>query len=289
MDSDRLKVGIGISTYNGALRVDELLDSLQKHTDPVEGGYDLYVLDDGGKDSNFEQLNEICAQYDVAIGRHATNMGISKTWNDLTRHFKSEYMVLLNDDLILVDDWLNSLLYFAENNKFASAGLPMWVPQKTGKPESGWKKIAHGWKPFTALPKKYPKRVPAAPGCCFIFKRTLFDFLGGFDERYQSFYEEVDFAISLAEYGYPSYILPYPWIYHLWARTFAENPELGANERMDLSRARFTAKWGAQLELMFSQKTTEMPKQRLHWLYDGKELHGYERLPHRLLVEVRVE
>lgn len=272
-----VKVGVGIATYNGAQRVDELLASLEKHTEPVEGGYDVYVLDDGGKEGNFVRLKEVCANYGVAVEKHEANMGISRTWNDLTRHFDSEFMVLLNDDLVLVDGWLDAVLYFADNNKFATAGLPSYVPLKTGKPHSGWKKMAHGWKPYLALPKSKPLRVPAAPGPCFIFKRSLFDFVGGFDTRYISFYEEVDFSLSLAKFGYVSYILPYPWIYHYWARSFADNPELAPNQRMLHSRAVFFEKWKRGLEIAYIECAGELAPQKLKWLVNGQTREGAER------------
>lgn len=281
--SSLVKVGVGIATYDGAHakstrveRVDELLASLEKHTDPIEGGYDVYVLDDGGRESSFERLKEVCANYGVVVERHEENEGIPKTWNDLTRHFDSEFMVLLNDDLILVDGWLEALVYFAENNKFATAGLPMYAPKKMSKPETGWRKIKHGWKPFLAYPKKKPQRCPAAPGPCFIFKRTLFDFVGGFDEEYQSFYEEVDFSLSLAKFGYASYILPYPWIYHVWAMSFAENPELECKFRMNLSRSRFMEKWGGVLEAIYVHEAAKIPRQSLKWFFEGKEKSGLE-------------
>lgn len=286
MVENALKVAIGISTYNGAERVDELLGSLMKHTEPVDGGYKIYVLDDGGKLSNFERLKEVCGNYGVEVGRHDENLGISNTWNDLTRYFDSKYMVLLNDDLVLVDGWLESLLYFAENNKFATAGLPMYVPKKTGKPHSGWRKMAHGWKPFLAFPKTRPKRVPAAPGCCFIFKRTLFDFIGGFDEQYLSFYEEVDFSLSLADLGYASYILPYPWIYHYWARSFAENPELGANERMHMSEGKFVSKWGGLLIVAYPLRSVNIPRQKIKWLFNGERKTRLEDPLKKFITEI---
>lgn len=272
-----VKCGLGISTYNGANRVDELLSSLEKHTEPIEGGYEVHVLDDGGKVANFEKLKEVCGNYGVSVERHEANMGISKTWNDLTRHFDSTFMVLLNDDLVLGDDWLNALVYFAENNKFATAGLPMYVPLKTGKPQSGWKKIGHGWKPFLALPETMPLRCPTAPGPCFIFKRSLFDFVGGFDEHYKSFYEEVDFSLRLSKFGYASYVLPYPWIHHYWARSFAENTELAPNQRMTFSRSVFFASWGCELEIVYVRYARKIPQQKLKWLFDHEEKEGLER------------
>lgn len=272
----KVAVGIGISTYNGANRIDEVLASLQKCTEPLDGGYEVYVLDDGGKETNFERLKEVCANYGAGCDHHEINFGISKTWNDLTRHFNSEYMVLLNDDLILADRWLCSLVYFAENNKFATAGLPMFVPKKTGKPDSGWKKSSHGWDPFLVFPKTKPLRSPSAPGPCFIFKRSLYDFAGGFDERYVSFYEEVDFSLTLARFGYASFTLPYPWTYHYWARSFAENPELNPNQRMALSRGRFFEKWGGELTEVYLRTAKLIPQQQLKWLMNKEKREELE-------------
>ena len=264
VDKTDVEVGVGISTYNGPHRVEDLIISIEQHTQ-YEGEWGLVVIDDGSREENLIKLREICNVHNVSLSEHRENQGISATWNHLTRYFNNEYMILLNDDLIMVDNWLKSLVFFLKNNKCGTAGLPLYF----GRPEDqSVTVLKHGqWKghPEGVDSEVKPGRVMAAPGCCFGFKRTLFDDIGGFDEQFKSFYEEIDFGTECAKRGYPSYAMSYPRIYHLWSATFQQNPELKPEERMGNSRTYYIEKWGGDHDVTHPRYMNSIPPQVIKW------------------------
>lgn len=117
-------------------------------------------------------------------------------------------------------------------------------------------------------------------GCFFGFRREMYDAVGGFDEQYFAFYEELDFGVACAEKGFPTFTLPVPHDnYHLWSATFATAPEINAGKVMVESRQKFVWKWSARLGVRFSDAPEihnllmdKIPKIQVKWIgLDGSE------------------
>ena len=267
-----LKCAVGISTYNGNWRVEELLSSIRQHTEYPKEDYKIVVIDDGSREDYLIALRETCSRFQVPLREHRQNLGISATWNHLTRYFgeteeRAEYNILINDDIFCTDYWLTSLMYFLENNKCGTAGLPLLFGSPHDdkatimRPDQGDKNVNAG--PDVTSIK--PGRVMAAPGCLFGFKRSLFDEIGGFDENFKSFYEEVSFGTECAKRGYPSYAMSWPRVWHMWGATFAANPELEASKRMSESRAYYIQKWGGDHTATNPRYMSQIPSQKIKW------------------------
>lgn len=279
----QLKVALGIPTYRGAHRADNLLKTIFYRTPKVPP---ITLLDDGSPD--WEKTEEVAEKWEIDFLRHKVNMGITASWIDLVEHFDSEYMVLLNDDLLVAKDWLKCLLYFLENNKCGGVGFPFYFITWEDVP-----KILAGEKIVTRDPvtkrlkpelekelreNMTPGRVMCATGCAFGFKRSVYEEVGGLDPRYVSFYEESDLGTAFAQAGYPSYGLTYPRIYHLWSQTFKENPELKAGETMLKSRDKYIAKWEGHFEVVNPRFMSKIPKRRITWMgSNGKIYWGWDK------------
>ncbi len=220
----KIKIGIGAPTYNSVRRLEQLLSSIEFYKDDsLDYEINTVILDDGTPDINKRnELHELALRFGVDFIQHDKNEGIPKSWNDLTNHFKDiDYMVLFNDDIAVCDpNWLKCAIYALENNeKAAVVGFPLIQID-----------------PITLLPNKNydlpnlsnnPGRVGACVGCSFVFKKNIFDKIGGFDsDRITSFYEETLFGFRVAELEYYSVMLPYPAVEHRGSQTFASNPEL---------------------------------------------------------------
>jgi GT2 family glycosyltransferase len=80
---------------------------------------------------------------------------------------------------------------------------------------------------LTELPSS-PYRVFAAPGAAPVFRRDVFDALGGYEERFFLYYEDVDLAFRAVLAGYHALLVPDAHVVH----------RLGATTR-SLARARF--------------------------------------------------
>lgn len=213
---------IGIPTYNDYQRIDYLLSTIFNVTDFGNIKYEVVILDDGTKDRlKVEQLAEIAADYNIELIEHETNMGIPKSWNDLSRSRDSKYICLFNDDIGVTDpNWAKSLIYFLENNeKIGAVGFPLInIKPDTGKPDPD--RVGENKAELS------PGRCGAPVGCCFGFTRKLFELVGGFYSELISFHEETFFGFQAAEKGYFSYMLPTCTMEHRGSQTFSHNREL---------------------------------------------------------------
>lgn len=258
------KVTVGIATLNGVSRLDLLLASIRASAPAVD--YRVLVIDDGSHERNLLVLRELCKAHEVELQEHRQNYGISTTWNHLAARYESELVVLLNDDVIVKPGWLESIVYFLDKNpKVGTVGLH---PIRDGKIIV----CGGGMLDLNAPEAGIPHRVVAANGYAFGFHRSLWLYVGKFDELYQSFYEEVDFSARLWEAGCQSFNIPWPVIDHEWSSTFQQNDaQLLPRVRMEMSKKRFIEKWGGDVpEVVTRLKATASPPARLRWLAENK-------------------
>lgn len=248
------RISVGIPTYNGAEKLlPWCLEAIASRSGNRDQ-YELIVVDDSGRHEHRVRTKEIAERYGAKWLYHEHNKGIPAGWNALTRAASTPRIVLLNDDIVVVPNWIEAIAYFLENNDHAgTCGMHFNflvesdVPTLVADPAAPMPCRD----PHTKAPKTFDHNPNGEPGvmmcpvgCCFGFNRDKFDLVGGFDECFTSFYEESDFSTALASRGMPSYGLPWPTLGHIWSATFNSAPELNAGARMTASRARYVEKWG---------------------------------------------
>lgn len=262
-------ITIGIPTYNGWQRVENMLNNLKQRTEP-NIAHDIVICDDSGRKDHQDKVRAICQRYGARFIFHPVNKGVPSAWNTLVKSSDSDYIILLNDDILVANRWLGAPLHaLQENPSIGSFGLhcyfisPSDVEPLLAGPDAKIIPLNVRWdgpnlilnERFSSLPSaagSKPGRMMCPTGCAFGFRRTMWEKIGGFDERYQAFYEETDFGVSCAELGYPSVQLPCPGNYHIWSQTFGSAPEINAGQVMSDSKAKFLAKWSARLGISIS-------------------------------------
>lgn len=262
-------VVIGIASYNGAQRLRWLLHSLWLRTRLTARDVSIVLVDDGSprRDETRHVFMEWQDKLPLYYHQHPTNRGISAGWNSATRAFASRLNVLLNDDVILPStgvhglDWLDCMTFALDENPGVGgvginwhAFLPEDAPALLASPTSDLAVTPRDPNSKAPAPERRtyeehgPGRVMCPSGQCFAFRWEDFDAIGGFDEGYQSFYEESDFGTAMASRGKIGMQLNFPQCWHLWSATFASSPELRAGARMEASRRRYIAKWAVPPE-----------------------------------------
>lgn len=260
------KVLVGISVYRDAEHLQMLLQSIRWYT-RLQEPFDLVVCDDGTRTRDHimaERIRYITEKYGAAYVEHSENKGIPSAWNTIARCAteNTEIVVILNDDLLVVPNWLRVAVHFLRENKDnPQLGTVFWQPhQPFNKDVMRVILPLLGHTLFESRDQVTNKdnkhifdakqgeghglgRVMCPCGCCFAFRKEVFEMVGGFDERLTSFHEESDFGTKLAAIGRGSYALPYPRPYHAHGKTFGECPELMASQRMRESRKLYRDKW----------------------------------------------
>ena len=254
------------------------MESINKWNDVPEGfNVDILIIDDGSPEPKDDEMMWISKHYNVPVVFHSENMGISKSWNDICRFGNSDYIVLLNDDILASKHWLTCMMFFLEENKdvVGAAGWNFYfaidedisqILEADEPLEIKRAPINKTWESDYPIADK-PGRIMAATGCCFAFSRERYEQAGGFDEGYVSFYEETDFGTMLASLDYASYMLPHPYLYHLWGKTFAENAEiLKPQIRMNQSRIYYKEKWGGDTNYTNPKFMDKIEPKKVKWL-----------------------
>ncbi len=274
-------IGIGIPVYNDFILTDQLLKSIELYTDLKQ--VKIVVLDDGSAWDNRDALKKVCENHKVEFMCNGENSGVAKSWNRLVHNLNTDYVVLLNNDLIVFSKWFEVMKYFLENNEQVGAvGLPTLNITKEDvfrlNLESGKRnvEILNPWNKTRRtgvmnLPElRPPVRLMSSIGCCFGFSRKAYDLVKGFNEIYYAFYEEIDFGISLYHQGLPSFLLPSPHIYHVWGATFQKNTQINAAKVMEESRQKFITKYGCDQQELFKRSNHKF-ESRIKYLDGDKE------------------
>lgn len=254
-----VRVAIGIPTYNGFWRVDNLLKSIYLRTPLLTSGdVSIVLVDDGSPvvQSTRETFERWRDRLPIQLVEHGENRGISAAWNTASRACAAERVVLINDDVIVSGGWLEALLYALDYSPGVGVVGANWhafvaddVAQLLASPESDV-----GVCPRDPISKAQaserrqledtnPGRVMCPGGQLFAFRRSEFDAVGGFDEQMKSFYEESSFGTEMAARGKIGVQLAWPFNWHMWSATFSASPELKASERLAVSRARYRQRW----------------------------------------------
>ena len=286
------------------------LESIREHT--AEGSYELIVVDNASQDGSREWLQE---QGDVRLIANEKNLGFPRACNQGLDAAKGEELLLLNSDTVVTAHWLENLhraLYSHEKVGAVSCltnSCSNWqeieVPYKAdadageealGGQLAAMQSFALGFN--RSDPAKWERRTHLV-GFCYLFRRALYERLGGLDERFSpGNYEDNDYSLRILEAGYELLLCKDTFIHHWGGASFkqadADGSEESRQKRAAWSKAmldnrqRFYEKWAVSPkhrkqtpEEVRAQLTARAERAR-RWQEGG------EALRHRVLVVIPV-
>jgi N-acetylglucosaminyl-diphospho-decaprenol L-rhamnosyltransferase len=184
----------------------------------------VVVVDNGSTDDSLAGLDDL--RLPLSFEKNKFNLGFAAGSNQGAKNSTADYLLFLNPDTRLLKDSLQAPLHFMsqpENTSFGICGIRLLDDQGQAgvcsaqfpSPRSMW---AGGTGLHRLAPKRFPNRlesdiqsecrqVDQVIGAFFLVRRSLYEQLGGFDERFFVYFEEVDFSLRAREAGLNSYIL----------------------------------------------------------------------------------
>ena len=256
------KILIGIPTLNGPERLARCLESIRRHT-PLEA-YNAQVLvsDDFSYRNNLEENRKVCHNFGVELVCPAqVRIGVAQQWNCLTRHTEAPVVILMNDDVEVVPDWLEALAFSILQNPHAGMiGLKAYqgVTSRNFTPP-----------PVQSYNEAIMERglgMISATGFLFAFERRKWEAIGGFDPHFFAFYEELDFSIRLLkEGGWWPYMLSYPVVIHQGGATTSDVRNLDSQKVLLESREKFKVKHGSIQAVRDHMGTLPAPPKSVQW------------------------
>ncbi|WP_069772410.1 glycosyltransferase family 2 protein [Streptomyces sp. LUP30] len=182
----------------------------------------VVVVDNASVDGSPDALATPGIPLDVV--RNARNVGFAAACNQGAALCDSGLLLFLNPDTEIYPDALRVLGEFLQTPDAGAYGIfGALMVDEDGRPRiscsrfpslriyvgkmTGLDRLAPSlFPPHHLRPREMPRSGPVDQviGACFLVRRTLFDALRGFDERYFLYLEEVDFALRARQAGLPS-------------------------------------------------------------------------------------
>ena len=215
------EVSVVIPNYNGIEYIKTCLDALQRQT---YGMVPIVLVDNGSTDGSRELVETSYPQVKVIVFPentgfcHAVNVGILET--------NSPYVILLNNDTEVAPDFVEKLLSGIKKRKkaFSCAAKMIQFRNRTLLDDAGNYYNAFGWafargkgKPVTLYEK--PEKIFASCAGAAIYRRSVLDKIGLFDEEHFAYLEDIDIGYRARIYGYQNWYLPDAKVYHIGSGT----------------------------------------------------------------------
>ncbi|WP_415325940.1 glycosyltransferase family 2 protein [Chryseobacterium sp. MMS23-Vi53] len=213
-----MKLSVIIVNYNVTQLLKNCLLSLQKYLEDVD--YEVIVIDNASTDSSWGDL--IPEFPKVHFISSETNDGFSKANNKAIKTAKGEYLLLLNPDTEIEGFYMNEILNFADSQQnFGCLGVRMHDADGVFLPESK-RSVPDMFNSFEKLFTNFKKNnsksyyrcdidedaiseVEVMTGAFLLVKKDVYEKVGGLDESYFMYGEDIDLCYTLLRNGFKNY------------------------------------------------------------------------------------
>jgi GT2 family glycosyltransferase len=206
-----------IPNHNGAAFLANCLRSLQFQT---HHNAEIIVVDNASHDKSLEIARTVYPEATLLCNNQ--NLGFAGAVNAGIRSARGSWIAVLNNDTEVAQNWLAEcsraiedhpdavffacrILQFADRNRIYSAG-------------DCYLRAGIGYRRGQDLPDREDFqrecRIFSASGCAALYRKEILEKLGGFDERFFAYLEDVDLGLRLQAAGCRGYYLPRAELFH---------------------------------------------------------------------------
>lgn len=224
------KLSLVIISWNSSMHLPRCLDTLVAQT---LRDFEVIVVDNGSTDGTLDELGRYASNLELRVERLSKNVGFAAANNIGARLARRQWLVLLNADAFPEPDWLEKLLEAAESNpeyaSFSSRQLRETDPGILDGAGDAYHVSGLAWRHHLGYPAKAygleSQEVFSPCAAAAMYKREAFLEVGGFDEDFFSYFEDVDLGFRLRLAGYRSLYIPSAVVHHVGSATFGERSE----------------------------------------------------------------
>ncbi len=247
-DTKKGMVSIIILTFNQLRYTKECVESIIKHTPE---SYEIIFVDNGSTDGTLKWLGQLAGEgINCRMIENRKNLGFAKGCNQGIEAAQGEFIVLLNNDAVVTENWLSGMLETL--NSSSETGI---VGSMTNN-ISGIQKVRDAayetleeMHSFAAefYEKHRHRRVllRRIVGFCMLFRRALVSEIGLLDENFGTGnFEDDDYCLRAELAGYVNMMAGDVFIHHYGSRSFVGN-KIDYKAAMGGNRKLFLKKWSS--------------------------------------------
>lgn len=272
-------ISIVIPIFNQHEMTTECIYSILRNTKDFE-----LVLVDNGSEPPYHPPHT--GFFDTTLIRNEENKGFPSAANQGIEAAKGDVVILLNNDVIVTPGWAERLTGWLDEFDIMgpmtnySAGLQCI----SISPYEDEKELDERALDLKESYEGACYRVNWIIGFCMVFRRSLFEELGAFDESlWPCSGEEIDFCLRAKEAGYRIGIARDAYVHHFGSQTFNSMMPLSEyNSICTRNDAHLAERWGKN---WVNQAVSDIPS-------DGLRINlgcGYSHIPGYVNIDIREE
>ncbi|MCH8312743.1 MAG: glycosyltransferase family 2 protein [Nitrospinae bacterium] len=226
-----MDLSILIVNYKNSATLPDCLDSVYKTTRGLE--FEVIVVDNGSGDGGLKTVQEKFPK--IRLIKNNANRGFAKANNQAVEVSKGKALLFLNPDTLLTENATQAMIAQLKPGSQTGAVGPK-VLNPDGSLQYSCRTFPTVWtglfNRYSLISRLFPNNkyttrylmtdydhkesrvVDWVSGCCMMVPKSVFKKIGGFDEKYFLFNEDVDLCHTLKHHGYKTLYFPEAKIYH---------------------------------------------------------------------------
>ena len=229
------QVDVVIVSYNQRERLLECLESVRSVTERTH----LIVVDNASSDGSIDAARRCVPEAELLA--LDTNLGFAAGVNRGVARGDAPYILLLNNDARLQPGAIDKLRAGLDQDRVAAAGPQLLgsegqVELSLGRTLSPWNEAKFrlvealyrdGRGPLSGAVKRHYERsreTRSLSGACILLRREAFEQVGGFDERFFLYAEDIDLCRRLRRAGYRLWYVADALVNHARGASSAVDP-----------------------------------------------------------------
>lgn len=211
--------------------------------------YELILADDCSTD---ETVNAAVLYPGLIVIKTDKNSGFLQNCNHAAQKARGRYLLLLNNDTIVLPNWLESLYQTIEAEEgIAIVGSKILCPsgkiQEAGSiifQNGTTQNIGYGRRRDVSF-LNVQRDVDYISGCSILIRKSFWDSVGGFDPRYKNaYYEDTDLAMNAHAQGMRVVYQPSSEVVHFLHKTYGPTYQ----NLLEKNKKLFIEKWNYALK-----------------------------------------
>lgn len=237
-----MKSSLIILTYNELYEgTIPCVESIYKHTNIKD--FELIIVDNASKDETPKYLQELKEKYpNVKIQLNIQNKGFAAGMNDGLELAEGDFLVLLNNDILVTPNWLDNLINPLIQNP--EIGLIGPITNCSGNEQCVHFEGLNAYN-YIELTKNYAERqkneiyyTKRLAFFCVAIQRNSYEKVGVLDEKFGiGWFEDDDYCLRVKNAGYKIAVAEGSFVYHKGSLSFKKvNPRYASKNELYFSQ-----------------------------------------------------
>lgn len=257
---EKVDLSMVIPSYNTKDLLADCISSIAQNP-PTKQSFEIIVVDNASSDGTVEMLHRLSSKdLKLKIISNKKNLGFARAVNQGWKKAQGKFVLFLNSDTMVKKDALGALASYAEGHKDVGAisgklilrngkldpdchrgfptpwsSLTFFLGLESIFPKSRvFAQYHQGWKNKNAI-----HEIDAGAGALLLVKRDVLEEIGGWDENYFFYGEDLDLCYRIKQAGYKIVFHPKAEVVHYKGASSGlrkESRDIARPKREDLAK-----------------------------------------------------